>query len=224
MPAERCSKRRLVCDVAAIPPYERAPCVLWGRRASRPRRALGKVGFQRRVIAQTRVAPRVVIQAADRLQLGRGEDVIDPPATVVARYPLPGPARLGMSVSVEGAVCVTVAKVLQAGDDAEFGCVPIGAPFWPQAPTPVTRERDHLTRGQLSPRRVEVTAYHARPRPGDGDVVSNPAQSLRLDPAVCRIGDVDAEDLDRTAAGFGHSAECRLRPRHRRESLNVAQR
>ena len=33
-------------------------------------RALDKVGFERRVIAQALIAPSVVIETADRLQLG----------------------------------------------------------------------------------------------------------------------------------------------------------
>ncbi len=85
--------------------------------------------------------------------------------------------------------------------DTQLGCVPIGSLVRPRAPTPVARERDHLARGQVWPRDVDVTAHHARVGYDDGDVVSDPPESYRLDAAVCRVGNVDAEDLDRPAAG-----------------------
>src|SRR5215216_4430516 len=62
------------------------------------------IGFERRMIAQTLVAPGVVVEAARRLQLGRGEQVVEAPAARMTRNALPGPARLRGSVAVKRAI------------------------------------------------------------------------------------------------------------------------
>ena len=77
--------------------------------------------------------------------------MVDAPAAVMARDPLPGPTRFRRVARAQDAVCVLVAEVLQSRNDTEFGRVPLRTSVRTQASLRVAREGDHLAAGQLSP-------------------------------------------------------------------------
>src|SRR3954463_12718912 len=94
------------------------------REASRASRRL-EFRLERRVVAEALVAPRVVVGAGDGAQLGRAEEVVEPPAPGVAGGPPPCPAGLPCAVAVERPEGVLEAKVPEAGDDTALGLVPL---------------------------------------------------------------------------------------------------
>ena len=66
------------------------------------------------MVAQTRVAPRVVIAGRCRTKLLRCEEMIEPPAAAVATYALPRPAGFPVGITVQGSESVLVTKFPKA--------------------------------------------------------------------------------------------------------------
>jgi hypothetical protein len=185
---------------------------LGSSRSASDRGAAIEVGFDRGVVAQAVVAPGVVVDAPNRAQLGRGEDVVETPAAVVAGAPAPGPARLASRVAVEGAKGVVVTEVSETWDDAELAGIPLRSSLDAEPSPRVARERHHAAIRQLPAGRVEVAAEDARARGRGREPAPDRLEGSDLDPAVARVRHVDAVDLNRAAAGVDQCSDLGLRP------------
>src|SRR5690242_13905684 len=103
----------------------------------------------------------MVVVAGDRNQLCGEKDVIEPPATVMARDRLPRPTGRRQLVSVQRSIRVAVSDVLEARDDAEFRRIPVRSAVGPQAAARVARERNRSSVWQLASRSIQISAQHA---------------------------------------------------------------
>jgi hypothetical protein len=85
-----------------------------------------QVHFERGVVAEPPLAPRVVVGSGSGAKFFRCEDVIQTPTAIVAGDPPPSPARLALGVAVQRSERIAVTELSQPWNDPELGLVPLG--------------------------------------------------------------------------------------------------
>jgi hypothetical protein len=85
-----------------------------------------QVHFERGVVAEPLLTPRVVVGSGNGAKFFRCEDVIQSPTAVVAGDPPPRPARLALRVAVQRSERIAVTEFSESWNDPELGLVPLG--------------------------------------------------------------------------------------------------